>query len=157
MRIALQLAAGTLACVLALAAGPTENITYVDGNLTGVTPQSAGALVYSGTEALEIKVGLSTLAVPYAGIAKAGLSAPQQHSSDVPLYKVWKLRKHFSKTATQLLTVNFTDDQGEARNMTLELGVAAASTVLNVIKLHNPSVETTTLATAEPSTSSRPA
>jgi hypothetical protein len=150
MRIASILAAGTLACGLALAAGRSENITYVDGNLTGVTRQSSGNLAYSGPEAMELKAGLSTLAVPYSGIGKAGLSAPQQHSSDVPLYKVWALHKHFSKTETQLLTVEFKDDQGEARTMTLELGTSAASAVLNAIKQHNPSVETATLAQAGP-------
>jgi hypothetical protein len=149
MRIASILAAGTLACGLALAAGRSESITYVDGNLTGVTRQSSGALAYSGAEAMELKAGLATLAVPYAGISKAGLSAPQQHSSDVPLYKVWALHKHFSKTETQLLTVDFKDGQGEAKSMTLELGTSAASTILNAIKQHNPSVETTTLAKAE--------
>ena len=150
MRIASLLATAALALGLlpanVHAAGHSEsNITYVDGNLTGVTPQTAGALVYSGSEALELKAGLATLAVPYSGIAKASLSAPQQHSSGVPLYKVWALPKHFSKTETQLLSVDFKDDQGEAKNMTLELDKPAASAVLNSIKQHNPAVETTTL------------
>jgi hypothetical protein len=155
MRIASNLAAATLACGLAFGAGHTANIVYVDGNLTGVTRQSSGALAYSGAEALELKAGLATLMVPYSGIAKAGLSAPQQHSSDVPLYKVWELRKHFSKTETQLLTVDFKDDQGDAKTMTLELGPSSASMVLNAIKEHNPSVETTALAPAEPQLISR--
>jgi hypothetical protein len=143
MRIALILAAGTLASGLALAAGRTENITYVDGNLTGVTRQSSGAVAYSGADALDLKAGQATVAVPYAGISKAELSAPHQHSSDVPLYKVWALHKHFSKTETQLLTVDFKDDKGEARSMTLEMAAPGAFSVWNAIKLHNPAVEAT--------------
>ena len=81
MRIASILAAGTLACGLAVAAGHTESITYIDGNLTGVTRQSSGALGYSGADAMELKAGLATTNVPYSGISKAGLSARQQSYS----------------------------------------------------------------------------
>jgi hypothetical protein len=148
MRIVSIIAAGTLACGLAMAAGRAENITYVDGNLFGIKPQSSGALVYASPDVLRLTYGAATFPVPYAGISKAGLSAPQQRSSDVALYKIWELHKHFVKIETQFLTIDFKDAQGESRNMTLELGKSAASTVLNAIKLHNPSVEVTTLDSA---------
>jgi hypothetical protein len=149
MRIVSILALGTLAGALALAAGRTESVTYVDGNLTGVAPYSPAILVYSGNKELQLHAGKAAIQVPFESIAKTEMSAPQVHSNDVPLYKVWALPKRFGKTETNLLTVNFKDNQGADRTMTLELGAAPAASVLAAIKTHNPNVETRTLAQAE--------
>jgi len=157
MRIASTFITGALAGGLALAAGRSESITYVDGNLTGLTPKSMGTLSYASGDALELKAGSATAAVPYAGIAKAELGVAQQHASGTPLYKVWDLRKHFSKVETQLLTVDFKNDQGDAKTMTLELGAPAANNVLNAIKLHNQSVETTLAKAETPAGATNPA
>src|SRR5437868_15477377 len=117
MRFASFLIAGTLA----FAAAHSENVTYVDGNLTGVIPHSSATLAYSAEKEMQLKSGLATVAIPFESILKTEMSAPQEHSSGTPLYKIWALPKHFSKTETNLLTVEFKDEEGNAKTMTLEL------------------------------------
>jgi hypothetical protein len=78
----------------------------------------------------------------------------KETSHDVPLYKVWARR---SKTETQLLIVNFKNEAGEEKSMTLELAKASAPGVLASIQSHSPNgpatektPEKTMVASAEP-------
>lgn len=131
MRITFLLA---LAAV-AYGASRAETTTYVDGNLSGVSPNTGGTLLFSDEKAMYFRTGLETIPIPYANIGKAELGATQVHSHDVPLYKVWALHKRFTgKTQTQLLTVEFKTDEGEDRTMTLELARGSADTVLSQIQ-----------------------
>jgi hypothetical protein len=119
------------------AAARSETTTYVDGNLTGVTPQTGGTLLFSDDKAMYFRTGLATVPVPYANITKAELGGTQVHSHNVPAYKVWALHKKFAgKTETQLLMVAFKNDEGEEKTMTLELAHNAASTVVSTINSH---------------------
>ncbi len=130
----LTIAALTVACPSAFAASRAETTTYVDGNLNGVSPNTGGTLMFSDDNAMYFRTGLSTVAVPYASISHAELGATKETSHDVPLYKVWALHQRFSKTQTQLLIVNFKNDAGEDKNMTLELARASAPGVLSLIQ-----------------------
>lgn len=112
-----------------LADSRPETTTYVDGNLTGVSPNSGGTLMFSDDKAMYLHTGLETVAVPYEGISNAELGAVKETSHDVPLYKIWVRHRH-EKTATQYLIVNFKNEAGEEKSMTLELATGAASTVL---------------------------
>ena len=124
-----------------------ETTTYVDGNLTGVAPNTGGTLLFSDDKAVYFRTGLETIPVPYASISKAELGATKVHSHDVPLYKVWALHKRFSgKTETQLLTLEFKTEEGEEKTMTLELAHSVAPNVLSTIQSHS-AVE---VAAAEP-------
>lgn len=156
----------TFAVLALLASGATwaatrsETTTYVDGNLTGITPDTGATLSFTGDNGITLRTGLSTVAIPYSGINHVELGAVKETSHDVPLYKVWALNKRFGhKTETQLLIVNFKNDAGEQKSMTLELAKASAASVLTTIQSRmgkdvGDSVET---ASDEPAFQTRPA
>lgn len=154
----MAIAALTVASSAAFAASRAETTTYVDGNLTGVSPNTGGTLLFSDDKAMYFRTGLSTVAVPYTSITHAELGAATETSHDVPFYKVWQLNKRFSgKTQTQLLIVNFKNDAGEDKNMTLELAKASASGVLSLIQSRtatDPAPGKTLVASAAPATAS---
>jgi hypothetical protein len=158
----LGLAALTIAASTAApAATRAETTTYVDGNLAGVSPNTGGTLLFSDDKAMFFRTGLSTVTVPYANISHAELGATKETAHDVPLYKPWK---HFGgKTETQLLIVNFKNEAGEEKNMTLELAKGSANGVLSAIHsrtANNPAPEKagekTAVATAEPTPAAEP-
>ena len=149
MRIAMLIAIAALAAGYASAGTHNESATYVEGNLSSVVANSGGWLVVGGENAIELKTGLATVAVPYTNVSKAELGAVRQHPSDVPMYKVWSLHKHFSKNETQFLKIEFKDDQGEQRNMTIELAKGTAEDVVESISKHNPQASTGQPAVAE--------
>jgi hypothetical protein len=146
------------------AATRAETTTYVDGNLAGVSPNTGGTLMFSDDKAMFFRTGLSTVTVPYANISHAELGATKETSHDVPLYKVWSLHKRFGgKTETQLLIVNFKNDAGEEKNMTLEVSKGSANSVLAAIHsrtANNPVTEKASekaaVASAEPAPASEP-
>jgi hypothetical protein len=116
-----------------------ETTTYIDGNLSGVSANTGGTLLFSDDKTMTFRTGLTNIEVPYSGVTKAELGAVKENSHDVPLYKVWELHKRFSgKTKTQLLIVNFKNAEGADQNMTLELAQSAASQVLETIQSHDP-------------------
>ena len=142
MRIISALVLSALACGSLFAAVRPETATYVSGNLTGVSPNSGGTLLFSDDSAMYWRAGSETIPVPYAGISKAELGATKDHSHDVPLYKVWELPKRFTgRTTTQYLTVDFKTTDGEEKKMTLELAQPSAKDVLATIQLHTAKPE----------------
>src|ERR1700691_4850325 len=93
-----------LACATAFAASRAETSTYVDGNLTGVSPNTGGTLLFSDDKTLVFRTGLTTISVPYAAVTRSELGATRETSHGAPLYKVWARHK---KTETQFLTLEF--------------------------------------------------
>jgi len=156
MRITSLAALGVLACGAAFSASRSETITYVDGNIAGISPHSGGTLLLSDEAALTFRTGSKTVKVPYSSVTKAELGGTLSHSHDVPMYKVWTLPKRVlpKKTHTQYLTVNFKNEAGEARSMTLELAEASASSALATINRHKASMEAS--APASPAADSTP-
>jgi hypothetical protein len=137
------LAVLALLTAAAFGASHAETTTYIDGNLPGVSPNTGGTLLYSEEKAMYFRTGLVNIPVNYDSISHAELGAQKVASHDVPLYKVWALHKRFSeKTKTQYLVVNFKNDAGEEKNMTLELATPAASDVLSAIESRNSKVTT---------------
>ncbi|HML18751.1 MAG TPA: hypothetical protein VK419_17090 [Bryobacteraceae bacterium] len=135
MRITSLAVLALLASGAAWAATRSETTTYVDGNLTGITPNTGGTLSFTGDNGITLTTGLATVAIPYSGIHHVELGAVKETSHDVPFYKVWDLPKRFGhKTQTQLLIVNFKNDAGEEKNLTLELAKASAESVLTTIQ-----------------------
>ena len=159
------LAALTFSCVSTMFAGPAaaprpETTTYIDGNLTGVTPQTGGTLVFTNDKALQFRTGLATFDVPYSNITKAELGAKQVHSRKAPAYKVWALPKRMGgNTSTQILLLEFKGDEGDAKTMTLELASSSVSNVVATINSHrSPSegpVTTASAQTAAPAASAK--
>lgn len=140
----------------AFSATQSETTTYVDGNLTGVSPNTGGTLLFSDDKAMYFRTGLATVAIPYAGVTKAELGATKVNSHDVPLYKVWSLHKRFTgKTQTQFLVVEFKSEEGEDKTMTLELAHSSAASVLSTIQSHTS--QNTALASAAPAQADEPA
>lgn len=148
------------ACGAVFAASRAETATYVDGNLTGVSPNTGGTLTFSDDDAMYLRTGLETIAVPYAEINNAELGAVKENSHDVPFFKVWAHKKS-AKTETQYLIVNFKNEAGEEKNMTLELAKSAAAGVLADLqtrtgKTFAPALKTAT-STAKTSTAPKQA
>jgi len=151
-----------LTSAAALAASRAETTTYVDGNLTGVSPNTGGTLLFPDENAMYFRTGLSNVAVPYSGISKVELGAVKETSHDVPLYKVWAIHKRFNggnKTETQLLILAFKNDEGEDKTMTLELAEPAVANVLAAIdnRTGKTWVEKTQVASSKSSGKKKPA
>ena len=117
------------ACGAAYAAARSETTTYVDGNLPGVSPNSGATLTFGEDNALYLRTGFNTISVPFASIGNAELGAVKQTGHDAPFYKVWA-RHHSTKTETQYLVIAFKNEDGDDRNMTLELEKSSAASVL---------------------------
>jgi len=123
-----------LVCGSIVSAGNrAETTTYVEGNITGVTPNTGGTLLFSDDKAMYFRTGLATVAVPYPAIVKAELGATREITHGAPIYKVWARHK---KTETQFLKVDFKGDDGEDKTMTLELAQSSAAGVLSSIQDH---------------------
>jgi hypothetical protein len=120
---------------LAFADSSPQTATYVDGNVTGVAPKTGGTLLFAGDQTMNFRTGLANVAVPYANISHAELGAVVETARSAPLYKVWA--RHKRKPQDQYLIVNFANDEGEQKSMTLELAQAAAPDVLSIIQSHN--------------------
>lgn len=138
---------GVTCAVTASAASRAETTTYVDGNLTGVSPNTGGTLLFSDEKAMSFRTGLATVSVPYSAITRSELGATREISHGAPIYKVWARHK---KTETQFLTVEFKSEEGEAKTMTLELAQASAPSVLATIQDHRSAKEATEVASASP-------
>jgi hypothetical protein len=125
----LATAALTLAVVSAAPADTrAETSTYVDGNLTGMSPNTGGTLLLSDDKAMYFRTGLSNVPVPYANISTVELGATRETSHGTFVHK--------RKTETQLLIVTFKNDEGQEKNMTLELAKVSAPGVLSAIQSH---------------------
>ncbi|HUA86696.1 MAG TPA: hypothetical protein VMB85_22710 [Bryobacteraceae bacterium] len=115
-------------CGAAGAAPQSQTTTYVDGNLAGITPKTGGTLAFDDAKTMHLSTGTTTVEIPYAGVTHAELGAVQENTHQ-SFFKVWdRFKSH--RTETQLLIVNFTDDQGQDRTMTLELERSAAQSVI---------------------------
>ena len=126
-----------LACGAAWAGTHPESATYIDGNLTGISPDTGATLSFTDDNGIALRTGLATVSIPYSGISHVELGAVQETSHDVPFYKVWALhRRSGAKSQTQLLIVDFKNDQDEQKNMTLELAKASIQNVLTAMESH---------------------
>jgi hypothetical protein len=133
-----------LAYATAFAASRAETTTYVDGNLTGVSPNTGGTLVVSDDKTLVFRTGLTSISVPYTAVTKSELGATRETSHGG---KIWSRKK---KTETQFLTVEFKNDEGEPKTMTLELAQASAPSVLSAIQEHTDKNQTAEVAVVKP-------
>lgn len=132
-----------------LAADGAETATYVDGNVTGISPNTGGTLVFSDDKTMHFRTGLADIPVDYASITHVELGATQETSHDVPLYKVWALHKRFaSRTQTQLLILNFKNEAGDDKSMTFEVAKSVAPGVLSSLEAR--SGKTAEIASTEP-------
>jgi len=139
-----------LACATAFAASRAETTTYVDGNLAGVSPNTGGTLLFSDEKTLVFRTGLTTISVPYTAVTRSELGATREtlHGG-----KIWARHK---KTETQFLTVDFKNEEGEARTMTLELAQTSAPSVLSAIQEHTGKTEVAAAAPAKPAPAPAP-
>lgn len=135
MRFISFLALAVAACGASVGTVHPETATYIEGNLTGVTPNTAGTLMFSDGTAMYLRTDSETIPVPYASISNAKLSAPKTHSHETALQKASSLSKRLAgKTATKYLTVDFKNTGGEDQTMTLELAQPSASHALAAIQ-----------------------
>src|ERR1700756_818891 len=112
-RITSLLVSAAVLCGTAFGASRAESTTYVEGNLTGIAPNTGGTLTFSDDKTVSFRTGLGSVVIPYANINKAELGATKVHSENAPLYKVWSLHKRFmgkNKTESQFLTLGFKNE-----------------------------------------------
>jgi hypothetical protein len=137
MRIISVLTISVLACGAALAEPRPETATYVDGNVTGVSPHTGGTLMFSDAMAMHLRTASANVTVPYESITKAELGAIRMHSHQVPMYKIWEVRRRLNETTeTRYLTLAFKSDVGDDQTMTLELAKSAVPDVMATIQSH---------------------
>jgi hypothetical protein len=125
-----QLLAIPVLAAAAFASSPAETTTYVDGNLTGVSPNTGATLNLSDDKQMVLRTGLTNVEVPYDAISHFELGAVKETSHG------GKFFGHGKKTETQLLIVNFKSAEGEEKTMTLELAQPAAASVMSTIQSH---------------------
>lgn len=124
-----------------LAAADTATVTYIDGNVADLSPNTGATLNLKNPQSLELRTPLHSVQVPYGQISKAELGSVQVHTSEPePLYKVWALPKRLIKSETRQVTVAFTNASGQDQTMTLELSSAAAEGVVATIEQRNRKV-----------------
>jgi len=123
-----------LACIAVSGAPRPETSTYVDGNVSALTPHTGGTLVFKDNNSMTFRTGSTDVSVPYASILHAELGATQFHNHDMP--GILRVVNRVHPTETQLLTVDFKSSLGENQTMTLQLGKPAASSVLATIQEH---------------------
>src|SRR5437899_3464619 len=99
MLITSLVATALMVCGAALGAWRTETATYVDGNLSGISPNTTGTLQLSDDKTMYLKTAALTVGVLYTGVSKAELGAVASHSHDA--------KGSGRKTQTQLLTIAF--------------------------------------------------
>lgn len=151
MRITSLAVLALLGCGAAWAGSRSETTTYVDGDLAGIKPDTGATLSLADDTGITLRTGLTTVSVPYSGVSHAELGAVKESAHDVPLYKVWALHKRFAhKAETQLLIVNFKNEAGEEKSMTLELAKDSADGVLATIQDHAGNSVDTASATPAP-------
>jgi hypothetical protein len=124
-----------------LAAADSATVTYIDGNVAELAPNSGATLYLTSPQSMELKTPLHKVQIPYAQISKAELGSVTVHTSEPePLYKVWALPKRLMKSETQQMTVAFTDGNGQDQTMTLEMSKTSADSVLATIERRSPKV-----------------
>ena len=124
-----------------LAAADSATVTYIDGNVAGLSPSTGATLYMNNPQSMELKTPLHSVQIPYNQISKAELGSVMVHTPDPePLYKVWALPKRLVKSETQQMTVAFTDGNGQSQNMTIEMSKASADGVLATIERHSGKV-----------------
>jgi len=133
-----------LACGL-LAAADSATVTYIDGNVAELSPNSGATLYLTNSQSMELKTPLHHVQIPYTQISKAELGSVMVHTADPePLYKVWALPKRLMKSETQQMKLAFGDGKGQDQTMTLEMSKASADSVLATIERHSPKVANST-------------
>ena len=127
-----------------LAASDSATVTYIDGNVAGLSPNSGATLYLNNPHSLELKTALHNVQIPYAQISKAELGSVTAHTPEPePLYKVWALHKRLMKTETQQMKLAFTDGNGRDETMTLEMPKTSVDGVLGIIERYSPKVAST--------------
>ena len=127
-----------------LAAADSATVTYIDGNVADLTPNSGATLYMTNPQILELKTPLHKVQIPYAQISKAEVGSVMVHTADPePLYKVWALPKRLMKSETQQMTLAFKDANGQDQKMTIEMSKTSADSVLATIGSHSAKVANT--------------
>jgi hypothetical protein len=124
-----------------LAAADSTSVTYVSGTIGDLSPNTGARLYLNDAKSMEIRTPLHTVQVPYSQISKAELGTIQIYSPETEaLYKVWALPKRFMTSESQKMTVAFTNENGQAQSMTIELPKKSASALLATIERRSGTV-----------------
>jgi hypothetical protein len=124
-----------------LAAADSATVTYIDGNIADLSPNSGATLYMTNAQSMELKTLEHSVQVPYSQISKAELGNIQVHTSEPePLYKVWALPKRLIRSETRQMTLGFTNGNGQDQTMTIEMSRTAADSTLATIERHSAKV-----------------
>jgi hypothetical protein len=118
-----------------LLAADSQTVTYIDGSLADLAPNTGATLYLNSPQSMELRTPLHKVQVPFGQISKAELGEIQVHSSEPEaLYKVWALPKRLVKSETRQMTMTFKDGNGQDQTMTIELSKQAATGLMATIE-----------------------
>jgi hypothetical protein len=121
-----------------LLAADSETVTYIDGNIADLSPNTGATLNLTNPQSMELRTPLHAVQVPYVQILKTDLGSVTVHSSEPePLYKVWALPKRLIKSETQQVTLDFKNANGQDQTMTIEMSKPAVPGLMAKISRHN--------------------
>jgi len=122
-------------------AADSAPVTYIDGNIADLTPNSGATLYMNNQQSMELETPLHKVKIPYSQISNTEMGKLLTHApAPEPLYKVWMLPKRLVKPESRQMTVAFTTENGQSQTMTIELSRTAAEEVLATIERHSPKV-----------------
>jgi hypothetical protein len=118
-----------------LAAADSATVTYVDGNIAELSPNTGATLYLNNPQSMELRTPLHKVQVPYSQVSKAELGSVIVHTYEPePLYKVWALPKRIMKSETRQMTLDYTNGSGQDQTLTIELSRVAADSLLATIE-----------------------
>ena len=124
-----------------LAAADPANVTYIDGNIADLSPNSGATLNMNNPQSMELETPLHKVKIPYSQISNTEMGKLVVHApAPEPLYKVWTLPKRLVKPESRQMTVEFVNENGQNQTMTVEMSRTAADAVLATIERHSPKV-----------------
>lgn len=124
-----------------LAAADPASVTYISGTISELSPNTGATLYMTNAKSMELRTPLQKVQVPYSQISKAELGSVKTNAPETDaLYKVWNLPKRFMTSQTQEMTLAFTNENGQAQNMTIELPKKTAAGLLATIERHSGTV-----------------
>jgi hypothetical protein len=124
-----------------LLAVDSASVTYIDGNVADLAPNTGATLYLTNPGSMELKTSLHKVRITYSQISKAELGSVETHYAEAqPAYKVWALPKRLMKPETRTMTVAFTNESGQDQTITIEMSRAAAEGAFAVIERHNAKI-----------------
>jgi hypothetical protein len=131
---------GVAALGLALSARAVDRMdaTYINGTAKAVPEEARAALDTSSTAALELHAGATTVPIPYSRVTSYEYRVENRFRlGALPAVAVGLLK---AREKRHLLTIAWTDDQGNEQTATFETTRDRARGLIKVLDIRSPQV-----------------